>query len=393
MAAVDAQVKTPPKRDDALQCQGAPVGSSAEPGARLIAYYLPQFHPIPENDAWWGAGFTEWTNVARARPLFPGHYQPHIPADLGFYDLRLAETRLAQAEMAQSYGIAGFCYYHYWFAGRRLLERPFDQVLQSGEPRLPFCLCWANETWSGVWHGCPGKVLVEQTYPGTEDHRRHWDLLLRAFADDRYLRVDNKPLFVIYRPLALPEAKRVTDLWRELALQAGLPGLYLLGMYNRPWDYATSGFDGQTSSDLYFDCLYDPRLLRQARHWVQGWAGYPPAVFSYRRMVRHLLVPEASGEGLYPCVVPNWDNTPRSGGRGVVLHGSTPELFRIHLRQTIAQVRGRAADHRIVFVKAWNEWAEGNHLEPDRRFGRSYLQVVKEEVERGWAQQGPSRRV
>jgi lipopolysaccharide biosynthesis protein len=202
-----------------------PEAPSVGPKARLIAYYLPQYHPIPENNAWWGAGFTEWTNVARARRLFPGHYQPHIPADLGFYDLRLPETRLAQAEMAQSHGIAGFCYYHYWFAGRQLLERPFDEVLGSREPRLPFCLCWANDSWSGVWYGCPKQVLIEQTYPGIEDHRQHWTVLLRAFADDRYMRVDGKPLFLIYRPHYLPDPRRTTDTWRELAHRAGLAGL------------------------------------------------------------------------------------------------------------------------------------------------------------------------
>jgi lipopolysaccharide biosynthesis protein len=172
---------------------------------RIIAFYLPQFHPIPENDAWWGTGFTEWTNTTKAKPLFPGHYQPHVPADLGFYDLRVPETREAQASMARSYGVEAFCYHHYWFAGKRLLERPLAEVLQSGRPAFPFCLCWANQTWSGVWHGAPDRILVEQTYPGEEDHRVHFSALLPAFTDKRYLLVDGKPLFVVYDPWEIPE--------------------------------------------------------------------------------------------------------------------------------------------------------------------------------------------
>jgi lipopolysaccharide biosynthesis protein len=168
------------------------------PRPRIIALYLPQYHPIPENDAWWGKGFTEWTNTAKARPLFRGHYQPHVPADLGFYDLRVPETRLAQATMAREYGIEGFCYYHYWFAGTRLIERPFNEVLASGQPDFPFCLCWANQTWTGAWHGLMNQILIEQTYPGTDDHRRHFDTLLPAFLDRRYMTVDGKPIFVFF---------------------------------------------------------------------------------------------------------------------------------------------------------------------------------------------------
>ena len=178
------------------------------PAVRPIALYLPQFHPIPENDEWWGKGFTEWTNTAKAKPLFRGHYQPHAPADLGFYDLRVPETRIAQAEMAKEYGIEAFCYYHYWFAGKRVLERPFAEVLESGKPDFPFCLCWANETWTGIWHGAPNKVLIEQTYPGYDDHRNHFDFLLKAFTDRRYVTVDGKPLFLIFKHSTSPKLRR-----------------------------------------------------------------------------------------------------------------------------------------------------------------------------------------
>src|SRR5208283_1156501 len=168
--------------------------------ARLIALYLPQYHPIPENDEWWGKGFTEWTNVVKAKPSFRGHRQPHIPADLGFYDLRVPETRIAQAELALEYGIGGFCYWHYWFGeGKKLLEKPFEEVLKSGEPDFPFCLAWANESWTGVWHGSPDKVLREQTYPGSNDDEAHFYYLLTAFRDSRYLKVDDRPIFYVYK--------------------------------------------------------------------------------------------------------------------------------------------------------------------------------------------------
>src|ERR1017187_7945146 len=196
--------------------------------ARLIAFYLPQFHPILENDAWWGAGFTEWTNVAKAKPLFPGHYQPHVPADLGFYDLRVPETRTAQAALARNAGIEGFCYYHYWFAEKRLLERPFNEVLKSGEPDFPFCLCWANETWSGVWHGAPNRILIEQTYPGAEDHERHFYDLLPTFQDKRYMRVNNRPLFTLYAPQKLPAAAGFIAQWQNLSQKNGLPGIHFV---------------------------------------------------------------------------------------------------------------------------------------------------------------------
>src|SRR4030067_795308 len=236
--------------------EGLSVGNEKKAAgclARVIALYLPQYHPIPENDEWWGKGFTEWTNAAKAKPMFRGHYQPHTPADLGFYDLRVSETRIAQAEMAREYGIEAFCYYHYWFAGKRVLERPFNEVLESGEPDFPFCLCWANQTWTCIWHGAPKRVLIEQTYPGYDDHRNHFDVLLRAFTDRRYVTVDGKPLFLIYEPLDIPEVKKMTELWRKWAEQAGLKGLYLVGyswgLFYVPQEY---GFDGSLVERFHF---------------------------------------------------------------------------------------------------------------------------------------------
>jgi lipopolysaccharide biosynthesis protein len=355
--------------------------------ARVIAFYLPQFHPIPENDEWWGKGFTEWTNTANAKPLFRGHYQPHVPGDLGFYDLRVPETRIAQAEMAREYGIDAFCYYHYWFAGRRLLERPFSEVLESGEPDFPFCLCWANQTWTGIWHGAPDRILIEQKYPGYDDHRKHFSLLLKAFTDRRYFTVDGNPLFVIFRPSEIPEVEKVTDFWREMAERSGLKGLYMVGYASVPdWVPHEHGFEASIPEPLP---LPRPGVSRRRPiKWLirqyQIKTG-KPTVYSYKEILPGLLKARMLKDRIsngrdYPCVIPNWDNTPRSGKDGFVFHDSTPELFRIHLKEALHIVEHLPPEHRVIFVKAWNEWAEGNHLEPDLKYGKGYLQAIRDEV-------------
>lgn len=369
--------------------------------ARVIAFYLPQFHPVPENDAWWGPGFTEWTNVAKAKPLFPGHYQPRLPADLGYYDLRVPETRAAQAEMAAAHGVEAFCYWHYWFAGDRLLERPFNEVLRSGEPDFPFCLAWANDSWTGIWHGAPGRILKEQTYPGMADHERHFYTLLEAFSDPRYVRIEGRPLFLVYKPRDLPDARRVTDLWRALAGKSGLKGLHLVGVEEvEGWDPAADGFDGSTASrqSAVLNSRVESLALKLRRRAFQHQAverlyqsmlGRPTRVYPYAEAARHFLLPMPLGFEYYPCVIPNWDNTARSGVNGLVLHDSTPELFRAHLREALAIADGLPAERRLVFVKSWNEWAEGNYVEPDRRFGLSYLEALRDEVLCGAAARAP----
>ncbi len=355
--------------------------------ARVIAFYLPQYHPIPENDASWGKGFTEWTNAAKAKPLYRGHYQPHVPSDLGFYDLRVAETRAAQAEMARACGVEAFCYYHYWFGGKRLLERPFEEVLAAGRPAFPFCLCWANATWTGIWHGNPKRILVEQTYPGEEDYRAHFACLVRAFRDPRYLRVEGKPLFMIYKPRDLPDARGAAALLRRLAGEAGLPGLYLVGVSHRDgWTPTDDGFDATVVQNL-------PALTRQvpwrypllrARAML---GGHRLTIYDYENLVDS-FVPDKTREPAYlPCLIPSWDNTPRSGMNGLVMQGSTPELFRRSVRQALANVAGKAAEHRLVFLKSWNEWAEGNHMEPDLRDGHGYMDVLHQELQANGAVQ------
>ncbi|MEJ5211576.1 MAG: glycoside hydrolase family 99-like domain-containing protein [Burkholderiales bacterium] len=348
--------------------------------ARVIAFYLPQFHPIPENDAWWSPGFTEWTNAARARPLFRGHYQPHMPADLGFYDLRLPETRAQQAELAARYGVEGFCYYHYWFGGRELLQRPLDEVLLSGEPDFPFCVCWANESWTGIWHGEPRRILMEQTYPPGDDER-HFERLLPFFRDRRYLKVNDLPLMVVYKPLELPDPKQFCRRWKAMARDAGLDGLYLVGVkHNDRFLPEPAGFDAAILQKLApktgtVPWRYAALKIKSKLHRCRL------TILDYKKVHLQSIRTESTSYKEFPCIIPNWDNTPRSGLNGLVLHGSTPELFRAQVKKAVAKVqRDLQGEEQIIFLKSWNEWAEGNHVEPDLKWGHAYLQVLAEEL-------------
>ena len=365
--------------------------------ARFIAFYLPQFHPTPENSHWWGPGFTEWTNVTKAVPLFPGHRQPKFPADLGYYDLRVPETRAAQAELAANHGIEAFCYWHYWFAGRRILERPFEEVLKSREPDFPFCLCWANHSWTGIWSGAPNRLLIEQTYPGRTDFRKHFESLRLAFDDPRYFRVEGKPVFVVYAPRSIPQPREFADTWRDLAAHAGLKGIYLVGFVDHQSPgLASEGYDAwlTPTPDFLFRSDWTPLarlapgrsgMYRGAKKIIKSASdtlhyhlyGSDLNVFSYAdasRLARE-IVPRAYAR--QPCVFPNWDNTPRSGRNGVVFLDSTPGLFAEHLHDAVEFVRDYPSEERIVWIKSWNEWAEGNYLEPDREYGLAYLNEVK----------------
>jgi lipopolysaccharide biosynthesis protein len=354
------------------------------PNVRAIALYLPQFHPIPENDAWWGRGFTEWTNVTKARPLFQGHYQPHLPADLGFCDLRVPEVRAAQADLARQNGIHGFSYYHYWFGGRRLLNRPFDEVLASGAPNFPFCLCWANEPWSRRWTGEERDILMPQDH-SAEDDEAHGRFLARAFADPRYIRHHGRPLFLVWRPWQLPHPVQLTlDRIAATVEREGLPRPFFLGVDSHcpRVDTRTLGFDstmtfapnlgylpGGSSDGFSFS-----RLQRNVtRGWFDGWR----KAFDYQEVVDS-LVPLRTGERpAAPCAFVGWDNTPRRGKNGVVIVGGGPDAFGADLRHCVELARKWDADEPLVFINAWNEWAEGCHLEPDQRFGTKFLEQVR----------------
>jgi len=356
---------------------------------RAVAFYLPQFHPIPENDAWWGKGFTEWTNVTKARPLFPGHYQPHLPADLGFYDLRVAESREAQAELARKYGISGFCYYHYWFSGRRLLHRPFDEVLTSGRPDLPFCLCWANENWTRIWDGGDSEILMKQTY-SHEDDLAHIRWLARAFADERYMRIDRNPLFVIYRADKLPNLKRTTDLWRHECNRLGIGELFLCRV--------DTGFDRLPPNEVGLDAAVEfqpdwwdlggplgsrDRALRNYR-WKdvrfllhRKFFADHTNVHNYSHLLSSMSKRPLPQYPRFPCITPSWDNSPRRCHGATIFIESAPALFQQWAAKALAKLKNSTNTAPILFINAWNEWAEGNHLEPDRRYGRQYLQALQ----------------
>lgn len=354
------------------------------PLKRLLAFYLPQYHPIPENDAWWGRGFTEWRNVVRARPQFSGHYQPHLPADLGFYDLRVPDVRTAQAEMAEAAGIYGFCYYHYWFNGKRLLERPFSEVLESGAPDFPFCLCWANENWTRRWDGRDREILMAQSY-NADDDVRHIRDLFPAFEDPRYIRVQNKPLFIVYKTADLPDSRATAERWREESRRAGIGDLYLLKIDN--------GFDeGTDPLGLGFDAAVEFQPA-----WLRIGTRVPPPfahrlkraldssvssferhfVFDYPRVVENMLEATPPPYKRFPGVTPMWDNHARRAEGAYILHGSTPALYERWLSAVLDRFRPPSPEENFVFINAWNEWAEGNHLEPDRRWGRAYLDATR----------------
>jgi len=358
---------------------------------RILAFYLPQYHPIPENDEWWGKGFTEWTNVAKAKPLYKGHHQPNIPADLGFYDLRIPETRKAQADMAREYGIEGFLYWHYWFAGRRILERPFNEVLKSGEPDFPFCLGWANHTWSGIWVGQTDAVLIEQTYPGEEDYIKHFYEVLPAFKDSRYIKVENKPFFYIYNPDDIPDNHVFINTWNKLAKENGFEGICFVGPVPYPDQNANRAFNmGYNAIHSYrfeesFSKMKGNSILKRMLQKLQRAFNLSNKVFlgiyDYRDFIRNFSSENDKQKLFYPTIYANWDNSPRSGRRAMIMENCNPEEFKKHIRQVFSNVKDKPEEHRIVILKSWNEWAEGNYMEPDLKYGKKYLEVLKEEID------------
>jgi lipopolysaccharide biosynthesis protein len=357
-----------------------------------IAFHLPQFHPIPENDDWWGKGFTEWTNVAKAEPRFRGHYQPHLPADLGFYDLRLPEARVAQAALAAEYGIYGFCYYHYWFNGRRILERPVNEIWKSGEPDFPFCLCWANENWTRRWDGLEKEILLKQHY-SAEDDLAHIRTLMPIFSDPRYIRVMDKPIFLVYRATQLPDSKRTTDIWRAEAERAGLKDLFLVRVesHNESGDPRAVGFDCSVEfQPLFGEALYTLRIPR--RKWwhrrrirTAEPAFYDNLIFDYRALAERAQATSSPSYPRIPCVCPGWDNSPRRKSGAHIFINSTPDAYGQWLQEVVNRRRAEAkaegdgliSPESLVFINAWNEWGEGNHLEPCQRWGRGYLEATR----------------
>lgn len=356
---------------------------------RVIAIHLPQFHPFKENDEWWGKGFTEWTNVAKAKPRFRGHYQPHLPSDTGFYDLRLPEARQMQADMAHEAGIYGFCYYHYWFNGKQLMERPVEEILSSGEPDYPFMLCWANENWARNWAGGFNDVLIAQNYSDEDDidHMRY--LCSKVFSDKRYIRIDNKPVFAIYRPLLFPDMNKTITTWRRVAKEEFGMEIYLIRV-------ECEKDQGPDSHRWNFDCSMDfqPLLMGGFDNWKKNFFTkaynriFKPDIsimkrlYEYGDYVNYRLSQPMKDYRCYPCVSPGWDNSPRRVGKGfLAFKHSTPELFKKWLSDTLERFEPYSKEENLVFINAWNEWAEGNHLEPDQKWGHAYLDATKEAIE------------
>ena len=356
---------------------------------RIIAYYLPQYHEIPENNEWWSKGFTEWTNVKKAKPLFKGHIQPKIPGELGYYDLNDSSIRERQAEMAKSAGIEAFCYWHYWFGnGKRLLEMPFNEVLSSKKPDFKFCLGWANESWkANVWSNCNennNDTLIEQTYPGEVDIKEHFFYLLKAFSDERYVKVEGKPLFVIYKPFQLPDAHKFINTWNSLARENGLKGIFFVGHshYSKEVNSILKlGFDA-VNVVRFGDCRRSKKLL-----FLNFWNNLryllkvKPLLYEYNNIIADLSGNESKRINVFPTIIPNWDNTPRSGNNGSVFLNSTPNFFLVHLKQVMNIIKHKPKERQIIFLKSWNEWGEGNYIEPDNKYGDEYLRILKSQID------------
>lgn len=351
----------------------------------LVAYYLTQFHPNPENDAWWGKGTTEWNNVNKAVPQFVGHYQPRRPGELGYYDLRIKDIFRRQIEIAKNYGVGAFCFYYYWFdGGKRLLEMPLNEFLADSSLDMPFFYCWANENWTRRFSGTNNDVLMGIT-PTVECYLNFMHDVSRDFNDERYLRIDGKPVLQVYRPSLIPEPERVLSEWRKIAREVCGCDVYLIAVQERDTniDWAGVGFDAESEfqpKQIQHKCRNITHKVRPVRTDFGG------TVYDYADLVenRRYVNPGSEGKKLYPAVMPMWDNTARRNHRGVIFHGSTPELYGRWLSDAVSYVRGRVdLDMKMVFINAWNEWGEGTYLEPDAYWGYAYLRATRDGLNGG----------
>jgi lipopolysaccharide biosynthesis protein len=338
---------------------------------RLLAFYLTQFHPIPENDSWWGKGFTEWTNVTKCAPLFEGHYQPHLPTDFGFYDLRLRETRHDQIRVAKQYGIDGFCYHYYWFSGTRILHRPLDDMLADPGSDMPFCLCWANENWTRRWDAAEHQILLEQKYQ-PQDDLGFIKSVIPFLSDPRYIRIDGAPFLIVYRPQKLPHARQTANTWRAYCRSVGLDRIHLAAaLTHGNEDYQQFGFD----SGVEFP-PHNPKApeVTDRMAFFQAFRGL---VMEFESVARSYLERSYPGRNVFRTVFPSWDNTARTNERALIILNGTPANYEFWLSETIRRTREeQPGQDRLVFINAWNEWAEGCHLEPDRQYQRQFLEAT-----------------
>ncbi|MDR2000771.1 MAG: glycoside hydrolase family 99-like domain-containing protein [Zoogloeaceae bacterium] len=355
---------------EGLACHRHPSSSSA---LRLIAFYLTQFHPIPENDRWWGKGFTEWANVTKAMPLFDGHLQPHLPTDFGFYDLRVRETRRDQIKVAKEYGIDGFCYHYYWFSGKRLLNQPLDDMLADPESDMPFCLCWANENWTRRWDGAEHEVLIAQKYL-PDDDLNFIKSLVPFFQDARYICVDGKPFLIVYCPQHLPDAKRTLNTWREYCRSIGVGELHLCAALTHDNEsYLQYGFDSGVE--------FPPHNLKIANSndRIRFHEPFRGRVLQYAVIAEWYLRRMYPNSRVFKTIFPSWDNTARTKERALVVLNGVPKNYEFWLSSTLdLAMKSKGDGDQLVFINAWNEWAEGCHLEPDRRFGHGFLNATRD---------------
>ena len=341
--------------------------------AKALAFYLPQFHPIEENDIWWGKGFTEWNNVAKAKPQFSDHDQPRFPTELGYYDLRIPKIQEQQVELAKEYGIHGFCFYYYWFSGKKLLDMPLSSFMANDNIDFPFSICWANENWTRCWDGSENEALIEQEH-SFENSMQFLEDIKPIISHPNYIKVNNKPFLIIYRPEIIPEIKTVLAEWRVKAKSWGLEGLYIGAVNSFGYENEDDGFDSLIE--------FHPHSIdaAQVNDYVDVASDFSGNVYSYDNVVKNAITRRELWSKdiiLHPGVMMGWDNTARRGNAAHIYYGCNPDVFNYWLNDAVAYARKHARDERFVFINAWNEWAEGTYLEPDLKYGRQYLQAVK----------------
>ena len=373
---ISRKLRTITRNQQTLATRWADALTAAD-RVRTLAFYLPQFHPTPENDRWWGRGFTEWTNVAKATASYLGHYQPHLPADLGFYDLRSAEALAAQAALAARYGVEGFCVYYYNFGERRVLTEPLDIVRAHPAIDFHWCLCWANENWTRRWDGGSAEILLEQQYDPVTLAAIIADVVSQA-ADPRYLRVGDRPLFLVYRPMLLPDAIGFATDCRAAFAQAGFAGVHLVYVesmeaVDRRLRPADIGFDASVEFPPHGRAVPASATAEIVK---PDWNGYR---YDYPETAHAFITRESAAYPRYPAVFPSWDNTPRQPQRGTSFDAISPDAFRVYVEEKIEEIRNfHVGDARLLFVNAWNEWAEGTHLEPDSGYGHRWLEALRD---------------
>jgi lipopolysaccharide biosynthesis protein len=347
---------------------------------KIIAFYLPQFHTIPENDKWWGKGFTEWTNTKKAKPLFKGHYQPREPMNEYYYDLSDINTMIWQSKLAKKYGIYGFCYYHYWFKGKKLLEKPLENMLSDKRVDIPFCLSWANEPWTRAWDGGDKEILMPQDYGGKKDWENHFYYLLEYFKDRRYILINNKPVFLIYRTSNIPKVNEMVEFWDKLAKSEGFDGLYIVETLNT---FQKKTYVQTSQAIVEFEPMFtlsnDYPIYLKIYDFIYTKLFTNGVLSKQYDKVWNIIINRKSDKygvkKVFKGAFVDWDNTPRKGKRGLVFIDASPDKFKKYISLQIKNAKQLNSD--FLFINAWNEWAEGTYLEPDKVNGFKYLEALK----------------